>query len=123
MWSKTYDKKGTLVKSVSFDDDMNIKSMHHVENKGYLQYNVWSYETLILYRTYKEDVKLLEDQFSSGKVFRCVVKDSEKFEIPNNIETHFEMSDKDILNFNVDKNKLNLWKTKTQKKIKKEKSI
>lgn len=123
MRSKTYDKKGTLIKSVSFDSDMNIKSMHHVENKGYLQYNVWSYETLILYRTYKEDVKLVEDQASSGKVFRCAIKGSDKLEIPQSIETHFEMSDKDILNFNVDKIKLNLWKTKTQKKTKKEKII
>ncbi len=119
MRSKTYDKKGTLIKSVSFDSEMNIKSMHHVENKGYLQYNVWSYETLILYRTYKEDVKLVEDQVSSGKVFRCAIKGSDKFEIPQSIETHFEMSDKDILNFNVDKIKLNLWKTKTQRKKKK----
>ena len=123
MWSKTYNKKGTLIKSVCLDSDMKITSMHHIEGNSYLQYNVWSYETLILHRTYGKEVRLIEDDSYSGKVFRCVLDNSNKMDVPIVTETHFEMSDKDIVSFNVDKNKLDLWKTKVQKKTKKEKSI
>ena len=116
MWVKKYNKSGSLTESVQLNENGETVSLYSIHGDGYLKINVWGGDKELSYQTYDEEVELIEENRGTIKFFRCVLKNKKGvIDYPKTTKSHFAMSNGDIINFNIDKKKLQKWKTKAKK--------
>jgi phage pi2 protein 07 len=115
MWVRTYDKSGGLVQSAKLDSEGNTESFYSISGKEYTRFNIWGSDKVLEFQVSDEDLELVENR-EGAKFFRCVSKHNKKGGI--NYPTYkkkISIENGEIINFNIDKQKIQQWKTKAKK--------
>jgi hypothetical protein len=115
MWIRRYNKAGEFTQSVQFSEEGEVKSYYAIEGKEYVKYNVWGDDKEMSFQVADEEIKLDENKIGA-QFFRGVSKNNNKGGINYpKFNKHLAIVNGDIINFNIDKSKLQQWKTKAKK--------
>jgi hypothetical protein len=111
LWLKIYDKDDFLEKSVKINDQHQVESIYCVDKNTFFKMNVRNNKKHIEFKILNSEISLMEG--SAETIFyRYISKNGKKnIEIPL-CDYNIQLENNIISNFNISKNKIQLWKTK-----------